>query len=46
MTVDIKETMGGAISEDTERLLGQFNSNFEKIESNFNDLKTSIEELK
>ncbi len=45
MTVEIKDSIGGAITEDTEKLLIQFNSNFEAIENNFNSLKTSIEEL-
>ncbi len=45
MTVEIKDSIGGAITEDTEKLLVQFNANFEAIESNFNFLKTSIEEL-
>ncbi len=45
MTTEIKDSIGGAISEDTEKLLNQFNSNFEAIESNFNTLKQSIEEL-
>ena len=45
MAVEIKDSIGGAITEDTEKLLIQFNSNFEAIENNFNSLKTSIEEL-
>ena len=45
MTVEIKDSIDGAISEDTEKLLNQINSNFEAIENNFNSLKTSIEEL-
>ncbi len=45
MTVEIKDSIGGAITEDTEKLLVQFNANFEAIENNFNSLKTSIEEL-
>jgi hypothetical protein len=45
MTVEIKDSIGGAITEDTEKLLIQFNANFEAIENNFNSLKTSIEEL-
>jgi hypothetical protein len=44
MTVDIKDSIGTAISEDTEKLLNQFNANFEAIESNFKSLKTSIDE--
>ena len=45
MTVEIKDSIGSAITEDTEKLLVQFNANFEAIENNFNSLKTSIEEL-
>ena len=45
MTVEIKDSIGGAITEDTEKHLIQFNANFEAIENNFNSLKTSIEEL-
>ena len=45
MTVEIKDSIDGAISEDTEKLLNQINSNFETIENNFNSLKTIIEEL-
>ena len=45
MTEEIKDSIDGAISEDTEKLLNQINSNFEAIENNFNSLKTSIEEL-
>lgn len=45
MTIDIKDSIGGVISDDTEKLLSQFNANFEAIENNFNSLKQSIEEL-
>ena len=45
MTVEIKDSIGGAITEDTEKLIIQFNANFEALENNFNSLKTSIEEL-
>ena len=45
MTVEIKDSIGGAITEDTEKLLIQFNANFEAMENNFNSLKSSIEEL-
>ncbi len=45
MTVEIKDSIGGAITEETEKLLIQFNANFETLENNFNSLKTSIEEL-
>ena len=45
MNKEIKESIGGAISEDTEKLLNQFNSNFESIENNFNALKERIDEL-
>ena len=45
MTVEIKDSIGGAITEDTEKLLIQFNANFEAMENNLNSLKTTIEEL-
>ena len=45
MNIDIKESIGGAIQDDTEKLLNQFNSNFETIENNFNMLKERIDEL-
>jgi hypothetical protein len=43
MTLEIKGAIGGAITEDTEKLINQFNSNFETIESNFSKLNESIE---
>jgi predicted transcriptional regulator len=45
MTLEIKGAIGGAITEDTEKLINQFNSNFETIESNFSKLNESIEKL-
>jgi hypothetical protein len=45
MTLEIKGAIGGAITEDTEKLINQFNSNFETIESNFTKLNDSIEKL-
>jgi hypothetical protein len=44
MTLEIKEAIGRAITEDTENLINQFNSNFETIESNFTKLRESLEE--
>jgi predicted transcriptional regulator len=46
MSVEIKGAFGAAITEDTEELITQFNQNFETIESNFNELRKSIEDLK
>ena len=43
MTLDIKGAIGGAITEDTEKLINQFNSNFEIIESKFSKLNERIE---
>ena len=43
MTQEIKDTIGAAITDDTEKLINQFNSNFETIESNFNKLRESLE---
>ena len=43
MTSEIKSAIGGAITDDTEKLINQFNSNFETIESNFNSLRENLE---
>jgi hypothetical protein len=43
MTLEIKGAIGGAITKDTEKLINQFNSNFEAIESNFTKLRESLE---
>ena len=43
MTSEIKSAIGGAITDETEKLINQFNSNFEKIESNFNSLRENLE---
>ena len=43
MTSEIKSAIGGAITDDTEKLINRFNSNFETIESNFNSLRENLE---
>ena len=43
MTSEIKSAIDGAITDDTEKLINQFNSNFETIESNFNSLRENLE---
>ena len=45
MTQEIKNTIGNAISQDTENLLNQFQGNFESIDNNFNSLRQRIDEL-
>ena len=44
MTKEIKGAIGGAMNDDTEKLIALFNSNFETIDSNFNKLRESLEE--
>jgi hypothetical protein len=44
MTKEIKSAIGGAMNDDTEKLIAVFNSNFETIDSNFNKLRESLEE--
>lgn len=43
-TNNLKEVMGGAITQETETLINTFSSNFESIETNFVKLRESIEE--
>jgi hypothetical protein len=43
MTTEIKGAIGDAITDDTEKLINQFNSNFETIDSNFIKLRESLE---
>ena len=43
MTKEIKGSIGDAINDDTEKLINQFNSNFETIDNNFNKLRESLE---
>ncbi len=45
MTQEIKESIGVAISQDTENLLSQFQGNFESIDSNFNSLRERKDDL-
>ncbi len=44
MTKEIKGAIGGAMNDDTEKLIALFNSNFKTIDSNFNKLRESLEE--
>ena len=43
MKKEIKGSIGDAITDDTEKLINQFNSNFETIDNNFNKLRESLE---
>ena len=43
MTKEIKGSIGDAITDDTEKLIKQINSNFETIDSKFNKLRESLE---
>jgi phage-related protein len=43
-TTNLKEVIGGALTQETETLIGKFSSNFDSIETSFQNLKESIEE--
>ena len=43
--IDIKDSIGIGISDDTEKLLYQLNANFEIIDKKFNSLNQQIAQL-
>ncbi len=45
MTRDIKETVGGVFTEETDKIINQFSTNFVEIQDNFNALIQRIDEL-
>ena len=45
LNTDISKTIGGALSEEVNRMLEQFTANSESIESNFTSLRQRIDDL-
>lgn len=45
MTRDIKEAVGGVFTEETDKIINQFSTNFVEIQDYFNSLTQRIDEL-
>jgi hypothetical protein len=45
MRIDITKTVGGAVTDEVNKLLEMFSSNSESIESNFSSLRQRIDDL-